>query len=327
MRRILAAVSLSFAFAFAVFADSPFPEVEAAVDAREFDRAVALLGDLRAASPDDPDVWVRSAKVALAVGERARALEYAEEAARIGPSHADARFTLGISIAANLEGLGAVGAIRGVRRMRGEWERAVELDPEHLQARLALAGFYAGAPRMLGGGAGKARAQVAELEARDTVWGHRAQAMLHLIAEDVDAALREYDAALDLAGDDATRASLHAERGMTCQNAERWDCAHESFTAAVALNPMMVRAYYQIGRTAVFSEERIAEGIEAFHHYLTQTPVGDEPSLAWAHVRLAALYRFAGDDELAREHLERALAISTEADATAAAEEGLAELG
>src|SRR5258706_9022225 len=52
------------------------------------------------------------------------------------------------------------------RRLRKEWERAVQLDPGQLDARLGLVMFHAMAPGIMGGNKDIAREQVAEIGKR-----------------------------------------------------------------------------------------------------------------------------------------------------------------
>ena len=52
----------------------------------------------------------------------------------------------------------------------GEFEKAVKLDPNYIDARFGLMEFYLMAPRLMGGGADKAREQAVEIRKRDVVF-------------------------------------------------------------------------------------------------------------------------------------------------------------
>jgi hypothetical protein len=60
------------------------------------------------------------------------------------------------------------------RHTRDELERAVELDPNHLDARWGLVQYYALAPGYLGGSEEKARQEAEEISKRDAALGKRA---------------------------------------------------------------------------------------------------------------------------------------------------------
>ena len=62
------------------------------------------------------------------------------------------------------------------RRVKGEFEQAVELDPSNIAARRDLLEFYLDAPWIVGGDDGKARDQVRAIALRDPVQGDLARA-------------------------------------------------------------------------------------------------------------------------------------------------------
>jgi tetratricopeptide (TPR) repeat protein len=64
------------------------------------------------------------------------------------------------------------------RHTRDEFERAVRIDPDNLDARFALVEFYSMAPRFLGGSRQKALQQAEEIRKRDPKAGESAFAFL-----------------------------------------------------------------------------------------------------------------------------------------------------
>ena len=64
------------------------------------------------------------------------------------------------------------------KKTQKEFERAVELDPSNVDARWHLMEYYIEAPRLLGGGIKKARAQAAEIEKLDPDEGREAQKLI-----------------------------------------------------------------------------------------------------------------------------------------------------
>jgi tetratricopeptide (TPR) repeat protein len=58
------------------------------------------------------------------------------------------------------------------RKARSEFERAVQLDPSSVEARLDLAQYYTEAPAIMGGGLDKARDQAAEVAPRNPAKSH-----------------------------------------------------------------------------------------------------------------------------------------------------------
>jgi tetratricopeptide (TPR) repeat protein len=87
-----------------------------------------------------------------------RALSLATGAVRSAPDRADAHFAVFCALGKQLDdrgvGWGSVGAIR---RLRGAVDRALELDPDHVDALVGKATMLLRLPRVLGGDRDEAR--------------------------------------------------------------------------------------------------------------------------------------------------------------------------
>ena len=62
--------------------------------------------------------------------------------------------------------------------VRREFEQAVALDPNYVEARSDLLEFYLGAPRSFGGGIDKAEVQADAIAKLDPAMGQRARALI-----------------------------------------------------------------------------------------------------------------------------------------------------
>ena len=81
------------------------------------------------------------------------------------------------------------------RQTRIEFEQAVALDPNFIDARVALVEYYLRAPHFLGGSEQKAIAQAHEIMKRDAAEGHRAFAQIYEHQKQHDKAVTELAAA------------------------------------------------------------------------------------------------------------------------------------
>ena len=218
-------------------------------------------------------------RAALEAGDHAAAAKIFEAAVKDEPDNADYHYLLGAAYVAGIDDAGMFGKMRLARGMRKAWERAVEIDPNHAQAHISLFGYYLQAPAIAGG--------------------------------DRDKALAELDQVARIAAqsDDLELVLAHA---LLRQQVEDWATAAAEFERIVAADESVLMAWYQIGRTALRSGERVERGIEALHHYLTQTPGENDPSLAWAHTRLGQLYATSGRPDEARAHYTAALELEPE---------------
>ena len=117
--------------------------------------------------PQSAEVWVALARTYFHVGEQAderkeklsfygKAREAAETACKIAPDNADAHLWLGSSLGRYVETKNLAQAFASRGEIRREFERALELDPDHLVALNALGGMYEALPKLLGGSDKKA---------------------------------------------------------------------------------------------------------------------------------------------------------------------------
>lgn len=83
------------------------------------------------------------------------------------------------------------------KKVRTEFERAVELSPDSWEARTDLAEFYLEAPGIVGGGKDKARAQAELLTPINPAMAHWVRARLAEKNKDLAAAEREYRAEIE----------------------------------------------------------------------------------------------------------------------------------
>jgi len=83
------------------------------------------------------------------------------------------------------------------KKVRAEFERAVELSPSNWEARTDLAEFYLEAPAIVGGGKDKARAQASLLTPLNPAMAHWVIARIAERNKDNTAAEQEYRAAID----------------------------------------------------------------------------------------------------------------------------------
>jgi len=190
------------------------------------------------------------------------------------------------------------------RSMRRAWERAIELDPAHLDAHQSLMRFYLRAPGIAGGDVDKARDQARRIAAIDRAAGYRAMAEFHVVQEQLPQAVAQYRQAVAEFPDDL---DLAFEYGLFLQRVEDWDTAFAQFTGMIARDPARMDAYYQVGRTAMMSRSRLEEGVAALQHYLGHEPGDGAPSHAWARTRLGQVYALMGQVDDARREFRIAL--------------------
>lgn len=202
---------------------------------------------------------------------------------------------------------GITSSVLNVRKVKAEFEKAIELDPLNLEARNDLAIMYIAVPRLLGGSKAKAAEQVAFIRRHDP-------ALAMQIDGDFLAGEKKYDAALAAYNESArlhSRPIIHVRISLVHQQDKEWEKAFAALERALALDANHPLALYQVGRTAALSGQQLDRGEKCLRTYLGM-PVREElenPSIAAAHFRLGNILEKKGDAAGARAEYETSLKI------------------
>src|SRR5262249_44185826 len=95
------------------------------------------------------------------------AVKYGERAVTLDPADAMYHLWLGREYGRKAGDANPLAAARLARKAKSELERAVQLDPRNVPARVDLAQYYTEAPSIMGGGLDKARDQAAQVQKYD----------------------------------------------------------------------------------------------------------------------------------------------------------------
>ena len=272
LRRLCAALTFS---ALALLAS-------AAIDTAAYTAAVELYTQrkpqeaqkafeaLAAADAANPDIQFYLGRLALQRDDHEKAVAYLEKAIALAPTDARYHHRLGDAYGRSAQKAGMFSKMGLAGKCRTAYEKAVELDPKSIDARLALLGFYQQAPGIVGGGMDKALLQAQAIKQLDPARGGMAIAGVYVIEKKYAQAFAEFDEALkEKPGDYA--------------------------------------ALFQAGRLAAISGEGLASGLEALRQCLAQTPPGNQPGHAAAHWRIGNILEKQNDRLGARAAYEAAL--------------------
>lgn len=176
-------------------------------------------------------------------------------------------------------------------KIRQHYETAVELDPDHLQARMALLEFLSHAPAIAGGGEKKAIEQANEIRKRDALMGHLAFLRIYTFAEKPDLARKEV---ADAVREQPSSPQAHYWKGVYLIRIKELAGARDEFETSVELDPGYMPAWFQIGHVAALTGNNLARGEEALKRYLAYRPSLEEPWLDRAHYWLGGVYEKQG---------------------------------
>lgn len=198
------------------------------------------------------------------------------------------------------------------RRVKAAFERAVELDPQSIDARNGLLSYYLQAPAVMGGGIDKARAEAAAIGRIDVVQGHMATAQIAWHENDTVATERSWRAAISAVPDSALPVINLALR---YQNWNRNADAFALFDEFLARHPRSVPVRFQFSRLTAISGSELARGERYLRDLLADTTwvsEGWSPPRAAIHARLGDVLRKQGKPVEARAAYNAALALDKE---------------
>ncbi len=223
------------------------------------------------------------------------------------PEHADTHYWLGAAYGIKARNSGRLRQARLAPKIRKQFERAVNFDPDHLDARDGLMQYYMEAPSFMGGDLDLALEQAAAIHARDTGRGFQALISVYMAREEYDRAETVYRDAIEGADDPR---GWQMSLGYFYQQTNQYDAAFDHFETLSQEETLYWRALYQVGRTAALSGQGLERGADALETYLTHTPGENEPDLANANYRLAMVYQHQQRNEDAIAALEHALELT-----------------
>ena len=153
-------------------------DVRSLLEDGRWKRARAVLEPRVKANPTDAEAAAMLSRVRLAYGDLEGAVGLAETAVKLNGQEAEYHWILARACGEQARKASLLKQFGLAKRLRQEAEAAIALDPKHIQSRLYLVSYYAGAPGIAGGDPKKAERIAAEVAAIDPAWGHMARARL-----------------------------------------------------------------------------------------------------------------------------------------------------
>lgn len=253
---------------------------------------IALLALSLNAQTNDSQTLYQLGREAIAHGDADKAIEYFEKAVALKPNDARNHYQLAGAYGQSAATAGMFKRISIAGKAKGEFQRAIEVDPNFLPARMALVEFNLSAPALMGGSVEAAIEQATEIRKRDAIEGHRAFARIDVAAKKLDLARNEYVAMLK---EQPSSGRAHYFYGAYLMLTEKnYKAASDELESVVKLDSADMPAYFQIGHLTALSGANLARGEEALRKYLAYRPKEDEPSIARAYFWLGGIYEKQG---------------------------------
>ena len=241
--------------------------------AGRYPEAKAAWEPIAAAEPQNAEAAYYLGATALRLNRPDEAVKLLEKATALDGTRSPWFQTLGDAYGAATQQASFFAKGRWAKKCLAAYDRAVAIDPDNVDARVARMGYYWHVPAIAGGSMGKAYAEAAEIRKRDPVRGAQAFADLY-------AAEKRYDEAFAIIDD------------------------------LIARHPDQMPAKYQLGRLAAITGRNLGRGAAALEAYLQYSPKPGEPEIPAAHWRLGMVHEKRGDQAAARAEYEAVLRLA-----------------
>jgi tetratricopeptide (TPR) repeat protein len=240
------------------------------------------------------------------IDEWDRGIAACERAVKLAPDNSFYHLWLGRTYGEKAEHAGFLSGAGLAKKVRTEFERAVELDPKSSEARADLTQFYLQAPPMVGGGKDKARAQVEALAGFDPALADYLTGQLAEKEKDAETAERAYRTAIETSHGTAS-AWLHLAQFLAHANRfDEMDAALRSMNSG-SINP--TEALMDGASLLLHNNRDYALAVSLLRRYFANGPVEQGPAFK-AHDLLGQLLEKQGDRRTAADEYRAALALS-----------------
>ena len=274
--------------------------------AGRIDEAIAALNARLSSTPMDAESTNLLCRSYFAMEDWDRAESACKKAVTLNATQGRYHLWLGRVYGEKADRAGFLRAASLVGKVRDEFQRAVQLDPKDVDARLDLAEFYLEAPGIVGGGEDKAREQARIIGAADPGREHWVYARIAEKNKNAPAAEREYHQYINLSQGDA---EAWLNLALFLRRQRRWE-EMELAIVKTSQSPMpkldvlvdAAQMLYRSGRSFPFA-------VQLLKRYLATGPVEAAPAFK-AHYLLGMLLEKQGDKVAATEQYRASLALA-----------------
>jgi tetratricopeptide (TPR) repeat protein len=192
-------------------------------------------------------------------------------------------------------------------KVRNEFEAAVRLDSNNVDARSDLGEFYLEAPGMVGGGRDKAEAQAQALATLDAGKSHYLNGRIAEKKKDLATAEKEYRAAIE-----ATHGSALTwfNLALFYRHQQRWDAMEDAINHATSAQVDRPEILMESGEILIRSGRNFPAAVRFLRRYLALNSKVEEAPAFKAHYLLGTALEQQGDKQAAAQEYRAALSLA-----------------
>src|SRR5579862_2511501 len=303
MRPLILVLALCAAAALAT-ADDSAPALLAAGRA---DDAITTLHSNINSSPNDAEAYNLLCRAYYSMADWDRGISACEKAVALEPNNSRYHMWLGRVYGEKADGSSVFSAASLAGKARTEFETAVRLDSNNLDARSDLGELYLEAPGIVGGGRDKAEAQAQALAALDSVKADYLRGRIAEKKKDLAGAEKEYRAAIAAShGSALTWFNL----ALFFRHQERWDEMEDAIQHAVSAQVDRPEIIMESGEVLLRSGRNYPAAVQYLRRYLALGSKVEEAPAFKAHYLLGTALEKQGDKQAAAQEYRAALSLA-----------------
>ncbi len=283
-----------------------------ALQAGEADPALALLAPLPTEGPGAAKAQNLLCRVRFTLQQWDLAVKACELAVRLDGASSVDHMWLGRALGERADRASFLSAYSLGKRVRSEFEQAVELDPHNAGALSDLGQFYRAAPGIVGGGLDKAEAIAAQLDKVNPAKACELRGNIAVSRKDYSTAERDFKQAIAVSPHPAEQWTILANfyRGR-----QRWndlDAAIRGCVAAAARDKHSGVGLYDGAGILIETDRDPALAARMMEDYLAGSSKSEEAPAFIARARLGRLKQRLGDAAGAEREFAAAYAMARE---------------
>jgi hypothetical protein len=287
-------------------AKAPYAQAATALQAGEADKALNLLNSL----PTTAETHNLRCRVLLTLEHWDAAANECEQAVRMDGGNSNYHLWLGRALGERADRASFMSAYSLGKRVRQEFETAVQLDSRNADALADLGEFYNSAPGIVGGGADKAAKVAAQLDHVDAARAHQLRGWTAESQKDYGTAERELKAAATV---DPHPAFAWMSVASFYRRRQRWndlDTALQNGIKAAQRDRQAAVALYNSASVLTKANRNLPLAAKMLEDYLASSSKTEEAPAFAAYTRLAKVKAQLSDRAGATQARDAALALA-----------------
>lgn len=285
-----------------LFGQTQFDAIEQLFIQKQFVKAQKIMTDYVTLNPKD----IKGIELlGDAYGHQKKwdeALIHYKTLVELKPENANYHYKYGGALGMKALEANKIKALALIGDVKSSFLKAAELDPKHIEVRWALVELYMKLPGIIGGSKTKSLRYADELERLSKVDGYLAKGFIYETDDEPELAEHYYKKAIEIGG------------SLTCYNKltsfyEKQNQPQKAMANLEAAKEKHDHTLldYQIGKLAAEYQVELDKGERRLMDYLQNCTENEVSQKAWAHYRLAQIYKHKNEKDKAIKYINLAI--------------------